>query len=227
VSAVTIPWAAYFGAFLIGIMVGVAELLSRHRDYPLVAISTLPSFGYLALNGILALFALLVLAVWRPEWLLVGAPSAASPMPPLDTLKAALVAGFGAAAFFRSSLFKVRTPDGDLSFGPAIVIDVFLRVIDDAVDRTLGAKRLDDAAAIMRGVDFEKAAKSLPTYCFAALKRLSPEAQQQFAFQLKALQDAPSIDPTVKTISLGLAIMALVGRAILQKAVDQLGPSIK
>ena len=221
------PGARVSVGVCVGVMVGVAELLSRHRDYPLLAISTLPSLGYLALNGILSLMALLVLGIWRPEWVLVGAPTASSPMPPLDVLKASLVAGFGAAAFFRSSLFKVRTPDGDLSFGPAIVIDVFLRVIDDGVDRTLGAKRLDDVAAIMQGVNFEKAARSLPTYCFAALKRLSPEAQQQFAFQIKALQDAPNIDPAAKTTSLGLAIMTLVGRAILQKAVKQLGASIR
>ena len=209
----------YVLVFLAGALVGLGELLSRHRDYPKDAALSAPSFGYVVLNGVLSMVALLIVSLSPPDWLKNGAE--------LDPVKTVLVVGFGAAAFFRSSFFKLRTPDGDISVGPGLIIDVFLRVIDDAVDRKLGEKRLDDASAIMQGVNFGKAAKALPTYCFAGLKRLAPEAQQQTALQIKALSDATDIDDDTKAVALGLALMALTGKPILQKAVTHLGGKIK
>jgi hypothetical protein len=212
----------YFLVFLAGALVGLAELLSRHRDYPVLAALSEPSIAYLFLNGFLSMLALLVCKLSPPTFLLTGAEQH-----DLDPVKTVLFVGFGAAAFFRSSFFKLRTPEGDISVGPGLIIDVFLRVIDDAVDRKLGAKRLDDVAAIMDGVIYVKAAKALPTYSFAALKRLSPESQQQFAIQIKSLTDAADIDDDTKSVSLGLAIMSLTGFGILKKAVDHLGHTIK
>jgi hypothetical protein len=194
-------------------------LLTRHKDYPARAASSAPSIGYLLLNGVLSVLALLVCQISPPDFLKNGSE--------LDSLKTVLVVGFGAAAFFRSSFFKLRTPDGDISVGPGLIIEVFLHVIDDSVDRTLGERRLDEVSEIMDGIDFTKAAKALPTYCFAALKGLAPEAQQQFAIQIKALADATDIDNQTKSMSLGLAIMALTGKSILKKAVDKLRPTIK
>ena len=91
----------------------------------------------------------------------------------LDLLKTVLLVGFGAAAFFRSSFFKLRTNDGELSVGPGLIIEVFLKVIDEAVDRNLGETRLDDVTKIMQGVSFTKAKTELPTLCFGALRRLA------------------------------------------------------
>jgi hypothetical protein len=210
----------YFYVFVAGALVGLAELLTRHKDYPARAAFSLPSLGYLLLNGSLSMLALLVCNLSPPDFLLVAGKT-------LDPLKTVLFVGFGAAAFFRSSFFKLRTPDGDISVGPGLIIEVFLRVIDDSVDRKLGERRLDDVSAIMDGVVFTKAAKTLPTYCFAALKGLSPESQQQLAIQIKTLGEATEIDDDSKSVSLGLAIMSLTGRSILKKAVDKLGPKIK
>jgi hypothetical protein len=100
-------------------------------------------------------------------------------------------------------------------------------VIDEAVDRVIGNKRLTDVAAIMGQVDFAKAAKSLPTFCFAGLRRLSPEVQRQFAVQLKELVDAPDVIDRVKALSLGLSIMNLTGQPILKEAVRQLEADIR
>ena len=209
----------YALVFVAGALVGLAELLSRHKDYPRKAAFSTPSLGYVVLNGALSMLALLIVSLSPPDWLKSGAD--------LDPVKTTMVVGFGAAAFFRSSFFKLRTPDGDLSVGPGLIIDVFLKVIDDLVDRRLGELRLDDGSSIMADVDFARAAKTLPTYCFAALHRLSPEAQQAFAIQIKALSDATDIDQDSKAVALGLAIMSLTGKPILAKSVEQLGPRIK
>lgn len=210
----------YLYVFIAGALVGLAELLTRHKDYPARAAFSAPSVGYLILNGCLSMLALLVCKLSPPDFLVAADGS-------LDPVKTVLFVGFGAAAFFRSSFFKLRTPDGDVSVGPGLIIEVFLHVIDDSVDRNLGETRLDDVSSIMDGVVFTKAAKALPTYCFAALKGLSPESQQQFAIQLKSLADATDIDDDTKSVSLGLAIMSLTGRSILKKAVDKLGNKIK
>jgi hypothetical protein len=193
--------------------------LIRHRDYPGQAIFSIPSLLYLLLNGVLSMLALLVVKLSPPEFLKDGSN--------LEPVKTVLFVGFGAAAFFRSSFFKVRTPDSDISVGPGLIIDVFLRVTDDLVDRSLGVKRLEDVSKIMAGVSYSKAAKVLPTYCFAALRRLSPEAQQQFAIQVKALADAADIEEDTKSVPLGLAIMSLTGLPILTNAVEQLAKTIK
>jgi hypothetical protein len=203
-----------------GILVGTAELLSRHRDYPVRAISSGPSIGYLALNGVLSVTALAIVNLSPPQWLLTAGGE-------LDPVKTALVVGFGAAAFFRSSFFKLRAPEGDISVGPGLIIEVFQRVIDGAVDRKLGEQRIDDVSAIMAEVSFAKAAKALPTYCFAALRRVSPEEQQQLAIQIKALGDASDLDEDARVVALGLAIMSLTGKQILDKAVKHLGARIK
>ena len=80
---------------------------------------------------------------------------------------------------------------------------------------------------VMQNVDFSKASKSLPTLCFASLRRLSPEVQRQFALQLKELVDDPNMNGKVRALSLGLAIMNLTGKAILLEAVHQLGDDIR
>jgi hypothetical protein len=209
----------YLLVFLAGALVGLAELLTRHRDYPVDAAVSLPSLCYLVLNGALSMLALLIVNLSPPDWL--RSPGG------LDPVKTTLLVGFGAAAFFRSSFFKLRTPDGDVSIGPGLIIDVFLKVIDEAVDRKLGEKRVDDASAIMANVVFAKAAKALPAFCFAALRRLPPEAQQQFAFQLDQLNKSTDMDDDTRAVLLGQAIMTLTGRRILIKAVRQLDQKIK
>lgn len=210
----------YILVFVAGLLVGTAELLSRHRDYPLRAISSGPSIGYLALNGGLSVAALWVVKLSPPAFLM-SADGAG-----LDPVKTALVVGFGAAAFFRSSFFKVRGPEGDISVGFGLIIEVFQRVIDGEVDRKLGERRIDDVSTIMANVSFVKAAKALPTYCFAALRRVSIDEQQQLAIQIKALSDATDLDEDAKVVSLGLAIMALTGKQVLSKAVSHLGNRI-
>lgn len=213
--------------FVFGVLVGIAELVSRHSDYRFRALATAPSLGYLFLNGLLSVFALTVIDYLRPQWLGYTFDAGGALIKQPETIWLVLTAGFGAAAFFRSSLFKIKTQDGEISVGPAIIIDILLDVIDEAVDRVIGNRRLKDMTEVMQNVDFAKASKSLPTLCFASLRRLSPEVQRQFALQLKELVDDPNMNGKVRALSLGLAIMNLTGKAILLEAVHQLGDDIR
>ena len=207
--------------FAFGVLVGVAELSSRHSDHRFLAIVSPPSLGYLLLNGILSLAALAAIEFARPEWLGFAPDNEGNPFLII------LAAGFGAATFFRSSIFKIKTADGDLSVGPALIIDIFLQIIDEAVDRSIGEIRQTEIAQIMAGVDFDKAVENLPIYCFAALKRLSKDNQIAFGQQMTSLLTQKTLLPEVRTMSLGLAIMSLTGKKFLAQGVKQLGSHIQ
>ena len=51
-------------------LVGLAELLSRHKDYPRKAAFSTPSLGYVVLNGALSMLALLIVSLSPPDWLI-------------------------------------------------------------------------------------------------------------------------------------------------------------
>lgn len=207
--------------FVFGTLVGIAELASRHSDHRLLAIVSLPSLAYLAFNGILSLAALAVIELARPDWLGFAKDGDG------NALLVVLTAGFSASLFFRSSIFRIKTGEVDMSVGPVQIIDIFLKLIDEAVDRSIGAVRQVEIARIMADIDFDKAAKNLPTLCFRSLKRLSNEDQEAFAKQLRALDESKDLLPQVRGMSLGMAIMALTGSKILEQGVKQLFDRIK
>lgn len=212
--------AAFFTA-LFGATIGVVELASRHSDHRLAAISRFPSLVYILINAMTSLAALYVIDVVRPDWLGFTADGERP-----HVLWLVLTAGFGAAAFFRSSLFKLQGPQGEVAVGPAFMIDSILEFIDESVDRALGRRRMQEVGEIMRDVDFEKAIKALPAYCVASLKRIPADAQAQFGAQLEQLGRS-SLPDDLKPHMLGLAISALTGPQVLREAVARLGATIK
>lgn len=216
-DTLTLISVALFGAF-----VGAVELMSRHRDHRFRAIATLPSFVYIFMNSLMSLSALFVIAHQKPLWLGYTAND-----PPSDPTFVILTAGFSAAAFFRTSIFKLRVGDTDLSVGPAMVLELFLNVIDEAVDRSIGERRLIEIAALMQGLDFKRAANNLPPVCFAALSRLSTDAQRGFGMELVALEEDRDASDQAKLMSLGLALMKCTGRPILQAGIRQLHTNIQ
>src|SRR5271165_4093006 len=110
-----------------------------------------------------------------------------------------------------------------MAVGPAIIFDVFLNSIDESVDRIIGVQRVREVSEIMKDVDFDKACKSLPTLSFSTLRRLSDDAQRQFAFQVDQLiKNQAGLNEKAKTLSLALSIMNLTGKPILTECVSQL-----
>ena len=215
----------YIAASAIGVVVGAAELVSRHSDRPLSALQVGWGVFYLVLNALFSLVATLLIDVLRPTWITWPATGT------LDVGSAAWLtvvaaAGFGSAAVFRSGIMKVRGADGEVTLGPGAVADVFLKMADDAVDRTLGVWRIDEVSATMAGVDFDLAKEVLPPYCFAALRRFGADQQAEFARQLVALEAATG-DNATKTELLGLALIGVVGPKIVLKAVTRLGNRIR
>src|SRR4051794_7891112 len=94
---------AYFIVALVGGVLGMCELLSRYRDEPWRAVVSWTALLYILINAGASLLALFLVNVWKPTFGL---------NPTIDGAKLQiiwiLVAGLGAMAFFRSSIFTFR-----------------------------------------------------------------------------------------------------------------------
>jgi len=204
-------------AGMIGLIVGAGELIARYRDAPGHALQTPAALLYMFINGLVAAGAF-ALIDWANMLQLHGTAN--------GLLWEVLASGFGAMAFFRSSLFTMRIGDKDVSVGPAIFLQVLLSATDRGCDRARAEPRARAIRQIMDGVDFHRAAAALPDYCFKLMQNVSREEQQQFATVIAELRNA-EMDDAAKTYTLGLALMNVVGQGVLSTAVDSLGAQIR
>src|SRR5215208_2956419 len=143
-------WLEWTAAVLLGMFVGTGELISRYRDDPYRAIISLPAIVYLIVNGAASAGALA----------LINAFDITFGFDPLDPqtyaqwrVTSVLVAGFGAMAVFRSSLFVVRVEGQDVQVGPQSFLNAILKAADTAVDRGRAQARADDVRRAMKDVD--------------------------------------------------------------------------
>jgi hypothetical protein len=211
---VTIDFAA---AALLGILVGLAELVSRYRDAPQSVLYKPPALVYLVLNGAASGLAL---ALIRAYGWTFGAGA--------DTVRwvQLLVAGVGAMALFRTSLFTVRAGDRDIAVGPATFLQIFRDAADRAVDRLRASDRSSKVGDLMDGLDYEKASEGLIPYSLALMQNVPDDEQQKLVQGVKLL-DAEPIEPAIKVRILGLLLMNVVGPNVLSAAVDALREQLK
>lgn len=209
-----------FWVGFIGFSVGSVELIARYRDNPQKALLTLPAAVYIFVNVLACIAVLYALNKMKPSWLAENHDADSK------RLYLILSAGFGAIALFRSSIFKIKTSDGELSVGPAILLDTLLSASDRSVDRIIAAPRGVAIAEIMQGVSFNKAKVALPTYCFALMQNVSHQEQKDIADQVNSLS-ASTMDDLIKSLNLGLALLNVVGEKVLGSAVKNLGDLIK
>ncbi len=200
-----------------GILIGAAELVSRYREAPQRALLTPAALLYVAVNLIVTVAALGLVRTFGWTFGTSG---------PAGAWMQILVAGFGSMAIFRSSLFNVRVGDQDISVGPNGFLQIVLQASDRAVDRARAQARASDAATIMAGVSFSRAAVSLPAMCGALVGDLSNSSQDVLRRQVGALGES-ALPEEAKVVVLGLSLMDLVGRDVLKSAVASLGAQIR
>ena len=203
--------------------VGYGEVLSRYRDRPAALMRTVPALVYVAVNVVAGLTALLLIQT-------------------LDTFKDSphratyevLAAGFGAIAFFRSSLFTVRIGTADVGVGPSALLKSLLDTAELIIDREQAAGRSNAAREIMADVDPAKACQALLPMCFGMLEKPYTEAEQK-QISLQALSvgkpDPTSalagLDPRARALILGVLLVRSFGRDVVRQAVRDLGATIK
>ncbi len=207
----------YLAAALLGGLVGAGELSSRYRDAPGRALYTQPALFYIALNIAASVVALALTHAF-------GWTFGASGNPGDPTLRwtQALVAGIGAMALFRSSLFTVRAGDRDIAVGPGSFLQIFRDGADRAVDRVRAQARGDIVAKLMTGLSYGKAFEGLPTYCLALMQNVPEDEKIRLAQSLDMLDKDESIGESIKVRILGLHLMNVVGPNVLNGAVNSL-----
>lgn len=211
---------AYAMVAAIGGGVGFCELLARYRDEPRKATQNVAAAFYVMVNITAAILALLLLDIFRPD--LVDTTS-----PTIQTEAAKiLLAGLGAMAFFRTSLFNLKVVDKDIPVGPGLILQVLLDVTDRAVDRGRATPRALAVSNCMKDVDFDKAKVSLSAYCFGLMQNVSDAEQSAVGQQITAL-DATAISPNIKSQLLGLLMLNIVGEDVLAAAIEALGEDIR
>jgi hypothetical protein len=205
---------------VLGGTVAIGELVSRYRDAPVRAVLTPSALMYLAINAGASVGALALARAF--DWHFGADGSADSNA---VRITQALVAGFGAIALFRSSLFVVRVGNKDVGMGPSAFLQSVLEAADRGVDRGEANIRSRVVSDVMRTVDFQKAHQSLPAYCLALMQNPPEDAQAQVGRQVDALVVGKMTD-SAKALLLGLLLMNIVGGEVLRSAVNGLGRDI-
>jgi hypothetical protein len=205
---------------VLGAAVAVGELVSRYRDAPMKALTTIPAFVYIAINASASLGALALIRAFDWKFGVTGTSS-----DPAVRWTQTLVAGFGALAFFRSSLFIIHVGDKDIGMGPSAFLQSVLDAADRGVDRVRANARSRLVAKVMQGVSFEKAYLSLPAYSLALMQNVPADVQVEIGQQVDKLRTSNMSDGT-KVLNLGLLLMNEVGGTVLASAVAGLHDEI-
>lgn len=201
----------YFVVGMLGTAVGIGELVARYRDEPVKALRSWSALVYVAVNALASLAALGIIHTFG--WFGTSPPTDQS------NLTQVLIAGFGAMAVFRSSLFVVRVGKDDVGVGPIAFLQVILGASDRGVDRKRGVDRAPRVAEIMDGLAFDDVAAALPPYAMALLQNVDPDDAQELGDRIAKLRDAKMTD-RLKVLNLGLVTMNVVGEDVLEAAAN-------
>ena len=138
-----------------------------------------------------------------------------------------LIAGFGGAAFFRSSIARTKVGSAEIGVGPAFVIDTLLSTVDRAIDRRRAHHRAKTIPALMREIPPGFAALSLKEFCIGAMQNFSADDEKTLETQIAAIMKATIPEPTVKSALFGMVLTEHFGEKVLRMAIEQLDGEIK
>ncbi|MBA4380509.1 MAG: hypothetical protein C0393_07540 [Anaerolinea sp.] len=203
---------------VIGAAVGAVELISRYKDEPDNALSSWPAVYYLLINALASVGALGLIRVFKWDFGVTD-PAAAG-------WTQVIVAGFGAMAILRASVFTVKVGAESVPIGPSRFLEALLIAVDQGVDRKRAQGRSAVVSKVMKDISFDKAYMALPTYCLALMQNLPQPEQEQFARKINLIRSA-DMSPHIKSLLLGLALMNVVGEGVLKAAVEHLGGDLK
>ncbi|TWG00341.1 hypothetical protein FHX73_114216 [Kitasatospora viridis] len=165
---------------------------------------------YIAINAAAA-----VLALWltRSFDLSFGAQDEQSRM-----ILQILVSGLGAMAFLRSSFANPKVEGKVKLLGPGAILDAFLRVAEESVDRRHGARRARIVAPIMAPISFTPSYRPLVEHCIELMPNMPAAKAQQLRKDVDSLSREDTSE-AYKTLRLGLKLMNAVGPKLLDEAV--------
>ncbi len=203
---------------VIGAAVSAVELISRYKDEPDNALNSWPAAFYMLINALASASALGLIRVFNWDFGVTD-PAAAG-------WTQVILAGFGAMAILRASLFTVKVGTESVPVGPSRFLEALMIAVDQGVDRKRAQGRSAVVSRVMRDISFEKGYQALPSYCLALMQNLPQADQEQFARKINLIRNA-KMSPRIKSLLLGLALMNVVGEGVLTAAVEHLGEDLK
>jgi hypothetical protein len=198
----------YALVFVLGGLLGLTEILGRYSDSPTAALKSPGAFFYVLVNASASTLALFLLARLVPEI--------------TNPITQVLLAGLGAMAFLRSSVFKAKVGSEEVAIGPAIILDTLLKFADTQVDRGRAIDRASRIASIMQSLPLAQASTDLPQLCFALMQDLPGEIRQRVLDEITLIVTDTKRSEPMKAMEIGLVLWDRVGIGTLTGAVDLL-----
>lgn len=187
--------------------VGLAELVSRYRSDPRYMLRrSTAAWLYIALNAGAGLVALALIRAF--DWTF-GQDEHVE-------LWQALVAGFGAIAFFRSSLFITKIGNTEVSVGPSLVLGALL----DACDRDVDRKSAEEISKVMLrenlgGLDPATVQYALPVLSMALMQNFPPGEQAQLFADLSNVRSDVNLSPEAKMRAIAVHLAKYLGSELV------------
>ena len=218
---ITSDFGRYAVCGLMGGALGLVELISRYRDDPLAAVQCVAAIIYTLVNVLASLLALFLLETFAPN--AMGTPGETK-----TVVTQILVAGFGAMAFLRTSIFNVSVASDKVAVGPAALLDVLLNASDRAVDRRRAQARSGSLKSMAWDkVSFNKAQGALPPYCFALMQNVSAKEKEAVNRHIQVLKANTQMTSQQKLMLMILVLMNVVGEEVIKEAKAGLGAEIE
>jgi hypothetical protein len=195
-------WQALIVASLAG-LVGLAELLGRYRSDPQYSLTRSPaSWLYVVLNAGAGVGALFLIRAFGWTFGHTGHV----------VLWQVLTAGFGAIAFFRSSLFVTKIGGSTVGVGPSLVLGSLL----DACDRDVDRKSAEEMSKVMTqenlgDLDPNSVMYALPVLCLALMQNFPPGDQAQLFADLTNVRTNDTLSPQAKMRAVAVQLAKNLG----------------
>jgi hypothetical protein len=201
---------------VLGISVGIAEIVSRYRDEPMRALRSAPALTYLGLNALVSVCAYGLLTHYSKTLF----PALAK-----DPLMRSVTAGFGAMAVLRSKFFTLRTEKGeDVGVGPDAAISAFLSTADRGIDRARAKRRLDLVFKSAGKVSRVEYVKDFIKVSLLSFQNLSDSEKEEINKKIDDIYADNSKFPNsdLKLQAICYAVLIIVGEYNFNKLINNL-----
>lgn len=129
-----------------------------------------------------------------------------------------LVAGTSALALLRVIIVPIKHASTGNNIMP--MIDIILNHVKIAYDRERSKIDLNDIKKIMNGVDYQKAAESLPVLCSNLLRTISEEEGKKMNEEIQKLLTLDEGGKEIKALNLGIILAKYIGIELLRSTVN-------
>lgn len=193
----------YAWAFFLGMLASGAEIIGKFNDEPVKALRTPHAVMYVMLNGAFSMFGLNLL-------LLYGFATTTD----LDKCKIVLSAGIGSMALLRSKLLTLKVDNEDVALGPDQLVKVFLRFMEQAIDRVRAQTRIDVVKTKLTNIDFD-AVKEYSITMLSSFQTL--EKKDHIIAEIEKVANEEGVDVQLKSYALGFILLDEMGEDFVIK----------